>query len=261
MKAHRIYGVVLRYLYYFRHSLDRLSDAFYWPTIDLILWGLTSTYFTSVIPGKAQFLTMIVSGLLLWIIVWRGQYEITVNLLSELWDRNLLNIFISPLKFSEWLVSFVILGVVKAIVSLSFAMIVAYFLYKVQILFYGFYLLPFLFLLIMTGWWVGFFVAGIIIRYGTKMQMLAWSMVAVLSPFSAIYYPLSILPKWAQFVAQFIPTSYIFDASRQLIAHGTVDTNKLYLSFLLNVFYLILSIWYLKRSFNKILQRGLANLE
>ncbi|QQG44749.1 MAG: ABC transporter permease [Candidatus Roizmanbacteria bacterium] len=262
MKIHRIYGISLRYLFYFRHSLDRLSDVFYWPTIDLLLWGLTSLYFRSQLTTNANFIVFsIISGIIFWIIVWRGQYEITVNILSELWDRNLINIFASPLKFSEWIISFVILGVIKAMISFVFASAIAYLLYKLQIFAYGVYLIPFILLLIMTGWAVGFFVAGIILRFGSKFQSLAWAFVMVFAPFSAIYYPVSILPDWAQRISSLIPSTYIFEGVREVLKTGNLDLNKIYLSLLLNVIYLALSLWYLRNSFNKVLDNGLVKVD
>lgn len=260
MKLNRIYGMILRYFYYFRRSLDRMSDSFYWPTMDLLLWGLTSSYFRQYGPANSKLILIIISGILLWIIVWRGQYEITVNLLSELWDKNLINLFAAPLKFSEWLITVLIVGIAKAIISLSFAMLVAFLLYKVNIFLYGFYFIPFIILLIMTGWWVGFFVAGLILRFGTKIQTFAWTAVMVIAPFSAIYYPLSILPGWAQKIAIFVPTSYIFEASREVINKGYLDKNKLIVSFLLNIIYLILAMIFVRRSFNKVLNKGLIKV-
>lgn len=260
MKIHRIYAILLRYTYLFRHSLDRLSDAFYWPTIDMLMWGLTSLYFQRYMPNSSMVIKMIMSGLLLWLIVWRGQYEITVNLLEDLWNKNLINIFVSPLKFSEWVVSFFIIGLAKAVISLVFAATLAFFLYKFNFMIYGFYLLPFFFLLIVTGWWVGCFVSGFILRYGTRVQTLAWTVVALISPFSAIYYPLSILPDWAQVVAKFVPTSYIFEGAREVLTKGHIDTSKILMSAVLNLVYLILSLVYLKMSFKKILNKGLVKL-
>lgn len=261
MKLHRIYGIILRYMYYFRTSFDRLSDAFYWPTIDLAVWGLTSAYFKTYAPSAPPIILIVVSGILLWLIVWRAQYEITVNILEELWNKNLINIFVSPLKFSEWITSFIILGIIKAFLSVSFAMLVAFILYKVQIFSYGFYLIPFIILLIMTGWWVGFLVAGIILRYGTKLQMLAWSMVAVLSPFCAIYYPVSLLPEWAQAISAVIPVTYVFEGSRELIETGQLSMNKLVIGFLLNLVYIGITYIYMRSSFNKILNKGLVKLD
>jgi ABC-2 type transport system permease protein len=113
----------------------------------------------------------------------------------------------------------------------------------------------------LTGWWVGFGVAGIILRYGTRVQTLAWSLVAVFAPFSAIYYPLSILPHWAQMVAAVIPVSYIFEGSRQIIATGQIDMSKLIVSFVLNALYILLSFLFLERSFKKVLKKGLVKVE
>ncbi len=260
MKTHRIIAILLRYIFLFKHSFDRLSDAFYWPTIDLLIWGLTSLYFRKFMPDQSYIVLVIMSGLLLWLVVWRGQYEITVNLLEDLWNKNLVNIFVSPLKFSEWISSFLLLGLIKAIISLSFASLLAFFLYKFKIFIFGFYLLPFFIILIMMGWWVGFIVAGIVLRYGTRLQTLAWAAIAVVSPFSAVYYPVSILPNWAQKIALFVPTSYVFEGAREVISKGHLDPNKLYIGFALDCFYLCLSLIFLRKSFDKVLEKGLVKL-
>lgn len=260
MKLHRIYAIILRYMYSFRHSYDRLADTFYWPTLDLLLWGITSAYFRSYIPGTSQILLIILSAILLWIIVWRGQYEITIGVLEELWNRNLVNIFVAPLKFSEWIMALITLGVIKAIMSFSFGLVVAFLLYKIKVFAFGFYLIPFALLLILTGWWVGFFIAGLILRYGSKIQTLAWTALWIISPFSAIYYPVSSLPDWAQKISLLIPTSYVFEGAREVINKGTLDLNKLYISFLLNLIYLALSLIFLRKSFNKVLQMGLVKV-
>jgi ABC-2 type transport system permease protein len=260
MSIRRIYAIVLRFFYLFRRSYDRMSDAFYWPTIDLLLWGLTSLYFRSYLPNASKVIMLIVSGILLWIIVWRSQYEITVNLLEDLWNKNLINIFAAPLKFWEWISAFIIYGIIKAIISLAFASGVAYLLYKVNLFTFGFYLIPFIFLLIMSGWWVGFFIAGMILRFGTKVQTFAWTFVALFSPFSAIYYPVSILPGWAQVVAKFTPMSYVFEGAREVINKGVLDANKLIICFVLNLVYLCLSLIFIRKSFDKVLEKGLVKV-
>ncbi len=261
MNIHRIYAIILRYLFLFKHSFDRLSDAFYWPTIDLSVWGLTGAYLQHLQPNNlTPIVVIIVSGIVFWYILWRAQYEITVNLLEDLWDRNLINAFVAPLKFFEWITSFLVLGIIKAFLSLLFTTLVAYILYKVQIFSYGLYLIPFFALLMMTGWAVGLFVTGLILRFGTRIQTLAWTMVAVISPFSAVYYPVSSLPVWAQKVAIFVPSSYIFEGLRQVIYAHNVDPQKLLISLLLNIFYLMLGLIFIKRSYKKLLRNGFINI-
>lgn len=257
MKAHRVWGMTLRYLYAFRHNLDKVADAFYWPTIDLLLWGLTSTYLTSLQPnGGSQAFRIVLSGLVLWLIVWRGQGEITLNALEEFWDRNLINIFASPLRFREWIASLLMLGLVKAAASFLFAIGLAWLLYAVNLFSFGFLLIPFSLALIMTGWWFGFLIAGFILRFGRKLQALAWTLIFILAPFSAVYYPLSTLPDWAQTVGTFIPITYVFEGAREVIAEGTIDPYKIAASFGLNFLYLFLAGIFLHRSFEARRKRG-----
>lgn len=261
MKLHRIWAVILRYNYLFKHSLDRQVDAVYWPTVDLVLWGITSTYIASQGPNPNLAVLMVVSGIVLWIVLWRGQYEFTVNILEDVWNKNLINMFVSPLKLSEWIASFSLLGFVKAIISTGFASLVALLLYHIKIFTNGFMLLPFLFLLLMTGWWVGLFVGGLIMRFGTKVQNFAWSMVFIIAPFSAVYYPLAALPPWAQQISMVVPSSYVFEGARLVITTGVMDWQKVITAFSLNCLYIAFALTFFKSSFKKVLDRGLVKFQ
>lgn len=251
--------MLLRYWFLFRRSSDRMSDVFYWPTIDLLIWGLTGKYLQTA-SGNANIVLLIISGILFWLVVWRGNYEVSVNFLEELWNKNLVNIFVSPLQLKEWIASVLIIGIVKMILSLGYASILAFFLYKTNVLSYGWYLIPFSASLMFTGWAMGLLVSGIIFRFGTRVQNFAWSAIAVISPFSAIYYPIKTLPEWAQSVAKFIPTSYIFESGRELISKGKIPENYLLISFGLNLFYITLATIFLYSSFNKAKHKGLINV-
>ena len=260
MKLHRIYGLMLRNIFAFRRNLDRLTDSFYWPTIDLLMWGLTSQFFT-LMSGGNNVMLFILSGLVMWLILWKSQYEISVSLLDELWNRNLINLFVSPLTFTEWLASTMILGVIKVILSFSFALALAYLLYAVKIFEYGFQLLPFMLILLLSGWTVGIFVTGLIFRYGTRIQAFAWTVVWIFGPFSAIYYPVSILPEWAQQVSKFVPMSYAFEGMRGVLATGQIDIQKVMIGLGLASFYLFLGMIYIYRSFDKVMEKGLLKVE
>jgi len=257
MKIHRIWGLIRRYFYYFRYSADRQTDMIYWPIIDLLLWGLTSSYFKSISNSNVNIILSIITGLVLWQIVWRGQYEITVNLLEEIWRYNLLNIFGSPVRFSEWTVAVLFIGFIKAIFSFTFGALVAFILYKTNIFTLGWLLLPFGFLLMMSGWWVGFIISGVILRYTSRVQTLAWSGIYLLAPFSAAFYPLSVLPVWAQKIASIVPMSYIFEGMRKVINTGSFDWYYIWASLFLNVIYLIASYIFLRASFDCAMDKGL----
>lgn len=260
MRINRIYAIVLRNLYTFWHNYDRWFDAFYWASMDLLLWGLATTYMTHLSPAFAKITIVIVSGITFWYIVTRSQYETNVALLEDIWTKNLINIFVSPLKFSEWIIGVIIIGVIKAIGTFIVAMGVALLLYKINVMSYGLWLPVFIVLLLMTGWWVSFFITSAILRFGSKIQTFAWTLVALLAPFSGIYYPISVLPKWAQTISYFLPTTYVFTSIRQLITTGKFDSMNIFISFSLNILYISIGIVLLFSSYKKLLKIGMLQL-
>jgi ABC-2 type transport system permease protein len=260
MKAHRLLAVVLRQLYATRRSLDRLTDIFYWPAIDLAIWGLTSSYFQKLSGGQDHIVVTILTGLVLWIILYMASNSIAITILADLWDRNLMNVLVSPLSWTEWMAGNILLSLIKVILSFIFTLLLTLLLYKISLFSTMGLLIPHIALLIMTSWWIAFIIIGSILRFGTRIQTLAWALVAVISPFSAIYYPLSSLPKFAQYISYVIPSSYIFESAREVIAAGHYDTFKLGMCLGLNIIYLILSLIYLKTSIDTARTKGLASL-
>lgn len=255
-----VFAMVRRYVYNLRHDLNALTDAFYEPAMQIFIWGLTSTYLKSASPELPQIVLILLSGVVFWIVISQGQQSISVNLLREFWDRNLVNIFASPIRIREWIVAVMIEGGIKMMLSLSFGLILSLVLYKANLFMYGLYLLPFVMSLLLTGWAIGFFISGLIIRFGHTFQAFAWIGVTALAPFSAIYYPISSLPSWMQTIALFLPPSYIFQGMREILLHGTLSLDQLLISFALNILYLILSIWFFVFMFNKSKKLGLGRL-
>jgi len=258
---HRIKAIIVRHLYNFRHSWDRLTDGFYWPAMDIILWGLTSRYLQLAGSEVQDIILVLLTGLVFWQTVWRGQYEITVNLLEEIWNRNLVNLFATPLRVEEWVAAVLILGLLKMTATIGFAILLTWALYSVNLFTFGWLLLPFFASLLMVGWWVGLLVAGIIIRFGHQFQTLAWAGVYLLAPFSAIYYPLESLPLWVQKVARVFPSAYIFEGMRYSISQNALPWQYLFISFGLNFIYLVLAYFFFQASFKKSQEKGLARLE
>lgn len=260
IKPHRVYAIVLKNLYFLKHSLDRKTELFYWPTIDLILWGITSLYFRELAPEYGSVVPSIVTGIILWYFLWQGQSEVNMSFLSELWYRNLVNLFITPLKFSEFILAFLISSIFKAIVAFAVTSIGALLLYQVGLFQVGLWVIPFGVILIMTGWIYAFATTGLNMRFGTKVQSISWTMVFLLSPFSAVYYPVSVLPDWAQKIASILPTSYVFESMRSIINTGKFDYNYLLYAFLLVCFYLVIALAWLRSSFSFALNQGLVKL-
>lgn len=260
MSMGRIWAVFLRYFYFFA-KLDHLFDLFYWPALDIVLWGVTSVWIQKHQAEIPDIAMAILTGLVFWQIIWRGNHEVSVNLLQEFWNRNLVNLFSTPLKLSEWIAAIMIVGFAKIIISLFFGALLVWLLYTMNIFSLGWAFLPYCISLTLSGWFMGFLSAGIMVYYGQRVQMLAWMTAYVFAPFSAVYYPVSALPVWAQKIAYVLPTTYIFEGMRKLLAEGVFSLPMLMTSYALNIIYLVLSMIFFKYMFEKSRSKGLARLE
>lgn len=255
-----VLAITVSYFYYWKHSIDRLGDSFYWPALNLFLWGLTSVYIKNSSNNIPQVIVIVLSGVVFWQVIWRASQEITINFLEELWNRNLVNILATPLRLREWGFANILLSTFKMVLTVLFSGILAYLLYAFNVFIYGFLLIPFIISLLITGWFIGFFLAGFILRYGTRIQTIAWVGPMLISPFAALYYPVSTLPDWAQIIANIIPSSYIFEGMREVLFTGNVSYDKLLISFALNIVYMVLSILFFILMFNKSKKLGLGRL-
>jgi ABC-2 type transport system permease protein len=161
----------------------------------------------------------------------------------------------------EWSVSLIVLGVLKNVLTLVVGAGAVWLLYRLNVFAVGWIMLPFLFSLLMSGWFMGFTASGVIIRYGHGLQSIAWMAGFALAPFSAVYYPIDVLPQWAQHVAALLPMTYVFEGMRQVLRGGPPPVSDLVISFGLNALYLVLSIVFFSRMFEKSRQQGLARLQ
>ena len=88
---------------------------------------------------------VVLTGVVFWQVVWRANYEISVNLLEEFWNQNLVNLFATPLSVREWSISLVALGMIKNLLTLIVGIGGVWLLYRLNIFEVGWMLLPFLF--------------------------------------------------------------------------------------------------------------------
>lgn len=259
MSLSRIRGVFYRYFYTLK-DIHQLSDLFYWPLVDILLWGLTMVWIQKQ-SNMPNLPLILMTGLIFWQITWRGAIGISFHLLQEFWHRNLVNLFSTPLKISEWIAGTLFLCFVKLLASLAFGILMVYILYAINVFAIGFAFIPFAVLLFIFGWTIGFLSSALIIYWGHKVEMFAWMLPFLFAPFSAVFYPLDILPKWAQVISWTLPTTYVFEGMRQLLNGGEFPYHYFWISVVLNILFLSLSIFFFNFMFKKSLVKGLARLE
>lgn len=257
MRLHRIQAVILRQAYEARRNPDRLMDMLYWPVLDVFLWGFITIYLGQASQLKPGLITFLLGSAILWGVFRAFQRDMTIGLLSDLWSRNLGNMFSTPLTITEYLTALIVANLFKTFVGMMAGGLIAYAFYS-----YNFFrilplLLPSLFNLIVFGFVVGLAITGLIFRFTTRIQALTWSFTGFLMPLSCVFYPVSSLPKYLRPLAWALPTTHAFEGMRQAIASGGVSMADFGWGLLLNLIYGVLAAIFFQWMFEQARTRGL----
>jgi ABC-2 type transport system permease protein len=202
MKFHRMYALSIRHLYLIKSSFPRILDLVYWPTIQIILWGFISKFFTMYSDYYNNTIGVILSCAILYDFLFRSSISFNMLFLEEIWSRNFTNLFVSPLKISEIIIALTTTALLRTLIGIVPAIILMSPLFGVSLLKIG----PSLFLLFLSlyffGTTLGLLVTSGLLRFGPAFENTAWSSLFLLAPLGCVYYPISILPELLQFLAK-----------------------------------------------------------
>jgi ABC-2 type transport system permease protein len=256
MNFNRIYGLFLRHFFLITQSFPRILDLIYWPTIQITLWGFISNFFASHSAYYNGAVGVILSCAILYDFLFRTSIGFNILFLEEIWSRNFTNLFISPIRISEIIISLVFTALIRALIGLVPAILLTSPLFGISLLDLGVPLF-FLFLsLYIFGITLGLLVSAGLLRFGPSFENISWSTLFLLAPFGCVYYPIETLPKIFQSIALAMPLVYIFEEARNILINQTVNYENIIQAFYLNIVYLIACISVFYYSFNQARKKG-----
>jgi ABC-2 type transport system permease protein len=217
----RVAAMVLRYWYLLRSSFARLIELIYWPTVQMLMWGFLQTYLAGQSNNLARAGGVFIGAVMLWDILFRGQLGFSISFLEEMYARNLGNLMISPLRPSEFVAALMIMSIVRLAIGMLPVTLLAIWFFGFNLWALGLALAAFFANLMLTGWAVGIFVSGLVLRNGLGAETFAWSIMFLLLPLACVYYPVAVLPAWLQHVAWALPPTYVFEGMRALVMEHT----------------------------------------
>ena len=247
MRFHRMYALFLRHIYLIKGSLPRILDLIYWPTIQIVLWGFISKFFTLHTDLYNHTVGIILSSAILYDFLFRSSISFNMLFLEEIWSRNFTNLFVAPLKVSEIITALTATALLRTLIGIIPAILLATPFFGVSIFTLGPSLILLFLSLYLFGITLGLLVTSGLLRYGPAFENIAWSSLFLLAPLGCVYYPLSILPDWLQVVAKILPLVYIFEEVRSILLDNVVDYSNIITALKLNLIYFAsaVSIFYL----------------
>jgi ABC-2 type transport system permease protein len=257
MAFNRAAAIVLRQFYLIRGSPSRIFPLFVWVAIDMVLWGFMSRYLNSVTAPGLDFVPALLGAVLLWDFLTRVMQGVTMAFFEDVWSRNFLNVFATPLSISEYVGGLVLSSIATSSIGLIVMVLVSGAAFGLSLLTYGLLLVPFLLVLFLFGIALGIFGAAVVLRLGPSAEWFVWPIPAVVSPFAGVFYPLSTLPEWMRAVSHLLPPSYVFEGMRTIVAGGAFSGTTLLWGVGLAVAYILLASWFFTRVYRYAVRTGL----
>jgi ABC-2 type transport system permease protein len=235
ISLHRIGAMILRYWYLLLSSWPRLLELLYWPALQVITWGFLQLYIAQNANFFARAGGTLIGAVILWDILFRGQLGFSISFLEEMWARNLGNLMMSPLKPIEFLLSLMIMSLIRLAIGVIPMTLLALFLFHFNVYALGVPLIAF------TSWSVGIFVSGLVLRNGLGAESIVWTLMFGIMPLACVYYPVSVLPVWLQYIAWTLPPTYVFEGMRALLIENTFRTDLMLSALAINAVLLVAS--------------------
>lgn len=255
--ARRVWGLMYRHLALYRRSWPRVLELMYWPVLQMLVWGFVTAWLAGLQNNTASVTAgVLLGGVLLWEVTLRSQMGFAISFLEEIWSRNLGHIFVAPLRPQELVAGLVAMSILRTAIGVGPAILLAFLLYGFGIWTLGPGLVLYLAALMAMGWAVALGVTALILRHGAGAEALAWGVLFGLAPFSAVFYPVSVLPGWLQPISLAIPATHVFEGMRAALLEGRFAWDHLAYAFGLDLIWLGLAAWLFMAQFQAARVRG-----
>ena len=256
MNFSRMYALSIRHLYLIKSSFPRILDLIYWPTIQIILWGFISKFFTLYSDYYNNTVGIILSCAILYDFLFRSSISFNMLFLEEIWSRNFTNLFIAPLKINEIIIALTTTALLRTLIGIVPAILLMSPLFNVSLFKMGAPLILLFLSLYIFGTTLGILVTSGLLRFGPSFENTAWSSLFLLAPLGCVYYPVSILPEWLQLIAKLLPLVYIFEEARSILINGSVNYQNIGYAIILNCIYFTISVFIFYKSFYGARKKG-----
>jgi ABC-2 type transport system permease protein len=256
MSAGRIIAVLKRHFFVFRRNPAGMLDLVLWPSVDVLIWGMLMVFIQSNarLPVPVGFL---LGGVLMWTLMFRSNLETTISFLDDTsWTRNIINLLVSPMSPSEYLAGSALWALVKIGAGSTVMGLLTWVIFRFAVIDIGPVLGIFVFTLMLFGLAMSLVVMGIVLRFGHGADILAWGLAGMFTPLSAVWYPVSVMPGWAQSIALALPPAHVFESMRTVLAGGSVPWDRLALALTLDAGYLLLAFAFVRAMFGVFRSRG-----
>lgn len=205
----RILAFAYRDWLFARRNIFAVVEMLFWPIVGMLSIGLLGNFLKLDRSQQAFILTGSIALGTLQV----SQLDVAYALLHDIWSKSVKHTFLTPTGVVEYLIGPWLVGIVRGTLVFSLLTVFSKFAF-------GFYLpgmLPTLILLagiFMNALAMGGLVSILVLQYGQKAEISAWTFAYLFILVAGIYYPVSLLPTFFYRLALVVPLTYFLDYFR-----------------------------------------------
>ena len=194
-----------------KRNVFSFFEILFWPVVGFFSVGLLTNF----LGLNADMSGFILIGVISMSVIQVCQIDVAYVLLYDLWSKSLKHTFIAPVHPFQLISGSWLIGVIRSLIVfllLSFLSVLAFG--------FDFFkpglgpLILFLLGLFLIAAFIGMGVCILVLLFGYKAEVAAWSITNLMALICGIYYPVSILPSPLPKIAQAIPLTYFLEYFR-----------------------------------------------
>ena len=246
MRWRNIKAILMQEMYVTKGSWEVIFDVFVFSLASIVVYGFISRY----LAGGSN--AVIGQNLLIAVIFWETvritQYSTSLSSMWNVWAHNLSNMFIAPIRTSEYIIAHVISAASKATLVLLLSIALCPVVFHLNLLSLGIF--PIIFSLVnmlIFSVAIGLVLIGLVFQHGTKIQALTWGLIFMIQPFCAVFFPVHILPPFMQAIAHCFPITYFFEWLRAIHMGNSYSAITVLGAFVFNLICLVAACFIFSR--------------
>lgn len=211
-----------------------IFEIVFWPIVNLLSVGLL-TRFLQAEPGTVVFVLV---GTFALSTVQVCQLDVAYAALFDMWSRSIKHQLVAPIRPWHLLLGSWLMGLMRGTLVFMLQAAVSQWMFGVNVLAHG--VAPALALLaglLLSAGGIGLLVCTLLMLFGLRAEVSAWSGVSLILLVCGVYYPVSVLPAPLQVVAAAVPLTHFLEAFRAQLGYAPVFKEPLVRGYVLAAVY------------------------
>jgi ABC-2 type transport system permease protein len=211
-----------------------IFEIVFWPIVNLLSVGLLTTFLQAE-PGTVVFVLV---GTFALSTVQVCQLDVAYAALFDMWSRSIKHQLVAPIRPWHLLLGSWLMGLMRGTLVFMLQAAVSHWMFGVNVLAHG--VAPALALLaglLLSAGGIGLLVCTLLMLFGLRAEVSAWSGVSLILLLCGVYYPVSVLPAPLQVVAAAVPLTHFLEAFRAQLGYAPVFKEPLIRGYVLGAVY------------------------